>query len=128
SDSKGNKSTIDFVFTLDTKAPTITLTSPTTNATLTAGKRLTGKAIDTGSAVTALSYSFDTGQSIPIAFTSTGAFDEPLDLSKLIPGPHVLNLTATDAAGNSTTFTRNVTLPSAIPLTITATSVAVRLR
>jgi hypothetical protein len=120
-DSARNFAPIFFPFTIDIKAPTIALTSPA-GGTISAGKTLTGTANGTGSALAALSYSFDNGAAIAVSFTSAGAFDETMDLSKLGAGSHLLAVTATDAAGNTTVLGRSLTLPSAIPLTITATN------
>jgi hypothetical protein len=56
---------------------------------------------------------------MPLAFNATmGAFDQPLDLSKLGTGNHTLTLTATDAAGNQTIDTLHVSLPALPLLTI----------
>jgi hypothetical protein len=52
-------------FMLDTKAPAITLTSPAAGD-LAAGAALSGTASGTGSAITALSYSFDGGTAMPV--------------------------------------------------------------
>ncbi|MGE0642374.1 MAG: Ig-like domain-containing protein [Nitrospira sp.] len=118
-DHQNNQSTLTFTFTLDTKAPTITLTSPANNAALTATTRLTGTAGGTGSKLVTLTYQFDNGTVIPISFdTTTGNVDQALDLSKLSTGAHTLKLTAQDQAGNLTTVTKSVTLPTAIPFTI----------
>ena len=60
------------------------------------------------------------GVDVPVAFDpATGAFDQPLDLTKVGVGNHVIALTATDAAGNKATQTLNVALPSLPPLTVT---------
>ncbi len=59
---------------------------------------------------------------MPIGFTSaTGAFDVPLDISALALGAHHLTITATDAAGNIATTGIDLSLPSALPLTISDT-------
>ena len=67
-----------------------------------------------------LSYAFDGGPSMPVAFNADGSFSQALDLSKLTPGDPTLVVTAQDAAGNTTSQTLNLTLPTAIPLTITS--------
>ncbi|MEQ1731186.1 MAG: Ig-like domain-containing protein, partial [Vicinamibacterales bacterium] len=119
-DNQNNVSTVLFSFTLDTQAPTFTLTSPLDNAALTVGTRLSGTAEATGSRLVELCYKFDNGTLVPVSFDSTtGSFDTPLDLSRLAVGVHTLSLRAQDAAGNATTITHNVTLAAPIPLTIT---------
>ena len=57
---------------------------------------------------------------MPISFGADGSFSQPLDLSKLSAGAHVLHVTAMDAAGNTITDSLNVTLASAIPLTVSS--------
>ncbi|MDA9391354.1 hypothetical protein WN73_11870, partial [Bradyrhizobium sp. CCBAU 45394] len=122
-DATGNATTPKTLgFTLDTKAPLITLSdqSVQSGGTLDVSSHLAGTADPTGSGLAALSYEFENGTAIPVGFnSSTGAFDTALDLSKLGAGAHTLTLAATDAAGNIKTQTLNVTLPQPIPLTIT---------
>ena len=76
----------------------------------------------TGTAITALSYRFDGGITIPVAFGSDGTFSQLLDLSRLVVGNHTLVVTARDAAGNTTQS--SVSLNLASPLSLTLTSVA----
>ena len=123
-DFAGNVSTDQtYSFTLDTLAPTISLTAPEVNAALTAASRLTGVASGTGSAVTALAYAFDGGPALSVVFDpATGAFDQNLDMSALAAGGHTLVVTVQDAAGHTTTTSVAVTLASAIPLTVTEVS------
>jgi hypothetical protein len=113
-------SPVELDFTLDTLAPTLSITSPAASDNLTSASHLTGTVSGPGSAVTALSYLFDGGSSIPLSFdASSGAFDQALDLSKLMSGAHTLTVTARDMAGNTATTNISVTLPAAIPLTVT---------
>jgi hypothetical protein len=57
---------------------------------------------------------------VPLAFNAiTGAFDQVLDLTKVGLGNHNITLSASDAAGNATSQTLNVSLPSLPPLTVT---------
>ena len=72
-------------------------------------------------------YDFDGGPTTPVSFDpASGSFDQPLDLSRLASGHHTLDLQATDAAGNTTSTSVQVSLATAIPLTIA--SVASRCR
>ncbi len=107
-------------FLLDTKAPTIDLTSIADNATIDTSTRLTGTADPTGSALTVLNYKLDNATTRSLIFdNATGSFDEQLVIGNLTVGNHALTLTAKDAAGNQTTLTRNVMLAQATPLTVT---------
>lgn len=125
-DNAGNvSSSYDYSFTLDTQAPVITVTSPTLAAgqtgpiSLAAGALLSG-GVTTGSSLVALDYAFDSGMAMPLAFGSDGSFSQTLDLSKLSTGNHTLSVSATDAAGNVATTSLSVTLPTAIPLTVSS--------
>ncbi len=107
-------------FTLDTKAPTITMPSLADGAVLDTKSRVTGTADPTGSTLVALSYKIDGGITHPVAFDlTTGTFDDPLPVRDLGIGSHTLVLTAQDAAGNITTLTRNVTVAELAPFAIT---------
>jgi hypothetical protein len=109
----------EFAFTLDTKAPTIAITSPIELGALEAGSLLTGTVDGTGSAITQLRYAFDGGAVMPVAYeASTGQFSDVLDMSKLGGGTHTLVVSAGDAAGNSATKTIQVQLAQPIPLAI----------
>ena len=120
-DNQGNSRTVLFNFTLDTLLPILTLATPTADQVLTDGAGVSGTADATGSKLVELCYQFDNGVLVPISFDPvSGSFNEPLDLSKLSVGSHVLTLRAQDAAGNVTTMPRNVSLAAPIPLTITA--------
>ena len=124
-DAAGNVTTpVDFSFTLDTEAPQTSLAADSIQdgGTLAAGAVLDGTvATENGVALNALSYAIDDGTAMPISYdATTGALDQVLDLTALITGAHTLTLTATDAAGNTTTETLNVTLPELPPLTITS--------
>jgi methionine-rich copper-binding protein CopC len=120
-DAAGNVAApVAFTFTLGTQKPTITLTSPTDGDTLAAGATLTGTVTTSGPALVALSYSFDGGTSMPVAFNTDGSFSQALDLSKLTAGDPTLVVTAQDAAGNTSRQTLDLTLPQAIPLTVTS--------
>ncbi len=107
-------------FTLDTLLPIISLTSIADNATIDVSSRLTGIANPTGSNLTLLNYKFDNGTARAVIFDSTGSFDEALLFGSLDVGTHTLQLTARDAAGNSATLTRTVTVPALAPFTITS--------
>jgi hypothetical protein len=122
-DNAGNLSApVPFTFNLATKAPTLTLTSPTDGGTLAAGATLTGTATtDAGVPIVCLCYAFDGGTTMmPVPFNSDGSFSQALDLSKLAAGPHTLFVEVQDAAGNTTSETLDLTLAAPIPLTVTS--------
>ncbi len=120
-DSAGNVAPVDFPFTFDTRAPLLAINGlgTGTNA-VDYTTHLSGTADATGSMLTALNYQIGTGSVMPLTFDpATGKFDEPLDLSPLTAGSYDVKISATDAAGLTTTLTRNITLAAAIPFTIT---------
>jgi hypothetical protein len=122
-DAAGNAATpLAFNFTLATKAPQITLasTSIQDGGTVAASSHVTGAVtLETGDSLTSLFYTFDGATKMPISFdATTGAFDQALDLTHIGAGNHTLTLNATDAAGNITTDTLNISLPSLPLLTI----------
>jgi hypothetical protein len=124
-DFAGNPSApVVFSFVLGTHAPIISLTSPADNGTLASGATLAGTVTTTAAPVTALSYAFDNGPSMPVTFDATGAFNAALDLSKLTIGAHSLTVVAQDAAGNSATTTLSLAQPTLIPLTVTTVTPA----
>ena len=121
-DWAGNESApVALPFTLDTRPPALTLTSPADGADLAADARLTGTADGTGSAVAGVTYVFDGGAPMSVAVnTATGAFDAPLDQTGLDPGPHALAVTVRDAAGLTRTTTLTVNVPGVIALAVTS--------
>lgn len=121
-DAAGNGTTATFTATLDVSAPTLTLadTSVEDGGTLATGARLTGIADPTGSQLSALSYRFDGGTVTPISFVpGTGAFNTLLDVSSLAAGDHMLTVTVRDTAGNTTTETLDLNLPTLAAFTVT---------
>ena len=106
-------------FVLDSLLPLISLDSIADNAIIDASTRLTGVANPTGSNLSVLNYKFDSEAPRPLIFDSTtGSFNEPVDLGNLGIGIHTLTLTAQDAAGNQAALTRNVSVAAATPLII----------
>ncbi|WP_291862968.1 Ig-like domain-containing protein, partial [Accumulibacter sp.] len=123
-DARGNVSApLSLRFTLDTRAPEMVLSSLAEGDALSTASRLAGTADPTGSTLVSLTYAFDGGRAIPVAFDpASGDFDSALDLSALAVGAHTLTLTALDAAGHTAVSTLALTLPELIPLTITRTT------
>jgi hypothetical protein len=111
-------------FILDTRAPNLALSSlapnPDGKILLDTASRLTGSADPTGSSLVELGVSLDGGTVRNLIFDpATGAFDQPLAFGHLDVGDHALVLTARDAAGNTATLTRTVTVETLIPFTVT---------
>jgi uncharacterized protein YjiK len=107
--------------TLDTKAPTLLLTSLADGAALDTASRLTGSAAPNGSTLTQLSYRVDGGAQRSVIFdAATGTFDQVLTTGALDVGDHVLTLTARDAAGNQTTLQRAVKVQALTRFTVTS--------
>ncbi len=96
--------------TVDSTAPQLNLTNPVERASLRPGDKLSGSVNGTGSPVTSLSYRFDNKQPVVVSFSSTGTFDQTLDVTGLGNGEHILTITTTDTAGNVTTSSINVTV------------------
>ena len=110
SDAAGNTSTDTLTVTYtpaDTTLPTVTITTPTSAATHTASATplsLGGTASD-NVAVTQVSWSNDRGGS----GTATGTTSWSVSGIVLLSGQNVLTVTASDAAGNTSTDTLTVT-------------------
>ncbi|MCC6717083.1 MAG: choice-of-anchor D domain-containing protein, partial [Acetobacteraceae bacterium] len=121
-DAAGNDGkTVLRQFRLDTRLPAVSLTSIAEGDTISAATRLTGTADPTGSTLSNLTYSFDGGKAATVSFESgKGGFDAAMNLGNLDIGAHTLNLTATDAAGNTATLTRTVTLAALVPFSVTS--------
>jgi hypothetical protein len=87
-----------YFFTL----PSVKLGSPVNDGTLDEGAALSGTVSAGSGTLAALSYAFDNGPEIPIAFEpTTDTFATTLDLSGLSAGAHTLTVTAVDSDGQS---------------------------
>jgi hypothetical protein len=125
-DAAGNTSTaLSRSFLLDTQAPTVTLAGVADGDAITAATTVSGSVDGTGTAVVSLAYQLDSGTSRNIIFSgSANAFSQALAVGALNVGEHVLKLTATDAAGNSTTVSRAVRIDALSPFTLAGVSPA----
>ncbi len=115
-DAEGNTSDLFGInAVIDTAAPDLEITSLSEGGALVSGARLSGTYDATGSKLVALTYAINGGDEIPLAFNKAdGTFDAALNIADLVAGDHVITLTATDAAGNETVETLNVTLAAPI--------------
>lgn len=121
-DGAGNPGrTLQSSFQLDTRLPTVAITSFGEGGELIQGSRLSGVADGTGSALQSLSYRFNNDVLRPLAFDAeSGAFDAPLNLASLLPGEQTLTITARDGAGFTTSTSIRLNLAESIPLAIEA--------
>ncbi len=98
---------VNYSFSLFTKAPTISLAADSvkSGSTIGAGALLDGTLeLEAGDTFQSLTYAFDGGTPNSVVIDpSSGAFDTPLNVTKLTPGQHSLTVVALDTAGNTTT-------------------------
>ena len=106
-DKAGNVSNpVSYSFTLDTKAPNLSVTSPTPGSRLASTLTLTGSVNGTGSNVSSLVYRLDGSAPAAVAFdTAAGTFNQTITTPSLLGASHTLIVTATDAAGNTSSKT-----------------------
>jgi hypothetical protein len=112
SDIAGNVSTpsTPFTITIDSVAPTLTLTTPIDTTPLNQEARFVGSANGTGSGIAEITYRFNSSTDIPVVVNPDGSFNQQLDLTGLPNGNHILTVTTTDVAGNIFTKEYNVTV------------------
>lgn len=122
SDHDGNaaeaKST---TYTVDTVPPTLNITSPADGlVTAKAALNVTGTTNDATSSPVTVTISLNGVDQGTVTVGSGGAFTKTVTLSE---GQNALTVTATDAAGKTSTVTRTVQLDTSVP-TITAATVS----
>jgi hypothetical protein len=99
-DSVGLQTSAAETVTVDNSPPTVSLTSPSSGATLTGTVNLTATAADVGSPVAKVDFLVDAN----IVATSTATpYTASWGSATLANGPHTLAARATDGAGNVTT-------------------------
>lgn len=116
SDNDGNVSTlVDIVFTVDTVAPTLNITSPA-EGYLTSGTSVTvaGTTNDATSSPVTLTMTLDSGTAQAVTVASNGSFSKTF--TGLAHGSHKVVIVAADAAGKTTTITRNFTVDTSAPV------------
>jgi hypothetical protein len=123
-DAAGNRTTSAAisvtVLNMDTSAPAVTITSPTSSSTYSTGASsitLGGTASD-NVGVTQVTWANNRGG----GGSATGRTSWTASGIALQPGPNVLTVTARDAAGNTTTATLTVTRTDTSAPTVTITS------
>jgi archaellum component FlaG (FlaF/FlaG flagellin family) len=111
---------VDYVFTLDTIAPSVELVVPKNTEVVSGTGLLDAVVSGTGSNLTSLTYRINNNNPIPIYFEGQNAqIQEPLNLDGLqTTGLQTLTLTAVDSSGLSTSITRQFLVPNFAPLTV----------
>ena len=116
SDNDGNVSTlVDTVFTVDTVAPTLNITSPAEGLiTPNTSVVVSGTTNDATSSPVTLTMTLDNGSAQAVTVASNGSFTKTW--SSLTHGTHKVVITAKDAAGKTTSVTRNFTVDTSVPV------------
>jgi len=107
-DAENYRETDTWSFTIDSVAPTLTVSSPTEGQKVTAGKCLPIIHAET-----------DSGVGLDNVIETVDGQHAILQACGLAPGAHVVKVTATDQAQNVTSVTRTITVVA--PLTVTIT-------
>ena len=106
-------------FTVDTIPPTLNDTSPTEGMiTSTAALVVSGTTNDATSSPVTIKITLNDTDQGAVTVESSGAFSKSITLAE---GSNVIVVTATDAAGKSSSVTRNVTLDTSVPQIVSAT-------
>ena len=116
SDNDGNTSTVvSIVFTVDTVAPTLNITSPAEGIiTSSVSMVVSGTTNDATSSPVTVTLQLDSGTAQSITVASNGSFTSTL--SSLSDGTHKVVIVAKDAAGKTTSVTRNFTVDTSKPV------------
>lgn len=116
SDNDGNTSNlVDIVFTVDTVAPTLNITAPAEGLiTANTSVVVSGTTNDATSSPVTLTMALDTSTAQAVTVGSNGAFTKTF--SSLSHGNHKVVVVAKDAAGKTTTITRNFTVDTSVPV------------
>lgn len=115
SDNDGNAATEkSTIFKVDTVPPTLNVTSPT-DGLVTATQTLTvaGTTNDATSSPVTITIKLNNVDQGEVTVQSNGAFSKSVTLNE---GANTIVITATDAAGKTSTVTRNVTLDTSTPV------------
>ena len=114
SDNDGNAATQkSTTFTVDTVSPTLNITSPQEGyITRVSSLVVSGTTNDATSSPVTVSIRLNGADQGAVSVGSGGAFSKTVTLAE---GANTIIVTATDAAGKSTSVTRNVTLDTSVP-------------
>lgn len=106
-------------FKVDTIPPTLNVTSPTEGMiTSTAALTVSGTTNDATSSPVTVKISLNSADQGAVTVGGNGAFSKAVTLKE---GANVIVVTVTDAAGKSSSVTRNVTLDTSVPKIVSAT-------
>lgn len=116
SDNDGNKSSlVDIVFTIDTVAPSLNITSPAEGlATASTSVTVAGTTNDATSSPVTLTMALDSSAAQAVSVATNGSFTKTF--TGLSHGSHKVVIVAKDAAGKTTTITRNFTVDTSAPV------------
>lgn len=116
SDNDGNTSNlVDIVFTVDTVAPTLNVTAPAEGLiTASTSVVVSGTTNDATSSPVTLTMALNSGTAQAVTVGSNGAFTKTF--GSLPHGSHKVVIVAKDAAGKTTTITRNFTVDTSVPV------------
>lgn len=116
SDNDGNTSNaVDIVFTVDTVAPSLNITSPAEGViTSSISVVVSGTTNDATSSPVTVTLQLDGGAAQAVTVASNGSFTSTL--SSLKDGSHKVVIVAKDAAGKTTSVTRNFTVDTSKPV------------
>lgn len=119
-DFDGNAATaVSATFTVDTVPPSLNITSPQEGyITAVSALTVTGTTNDVTSSPVTVTIKLNSVDQGAVSVGTGGAFSKTITLAE---GANVIEVTATDSAGRSTTVTRNVTLDTSAPEIISAT-------
>lgn len=120
SDNDGNAATAkNTTFTVDTVPPTLNVTSPVDGLiTATASLTVSGITNDATSSPVTVSIKLSGADQGTVTVNDDGSFSKAITLAE---GSNSIVVTATDAAGKTSTVTRTVTLDTSVPVIQSAT-------
>lgn len=120
SDHDGNAATQkSTTYKVDTVPPTLNITSPTDGLiTATSSLNVSGKTNDATSSPVTVKIKLNGKDQGSITVGSDGSFSKSITLAD---GGNTIEITATDAAGKSSSVTRTVTLDASVPKVVSAT-------
>ena len=120
SDHDGNAATQkSTTYKVDTVPPTLNITSPTDGLiTATSSINVSGKTNDATSSPVTVKIKLNGKDQGSITVGSDGSFSKSITLED---GGNTIEITATDAAGKSSSVTRTVTLDASVPKVVSAT-------
>lgn len=119
SDHDGNSSTQkSTTYTVDTVPPTLNVTSPTDGfITATASLNIVGKTNDETSSPVTVTINLNGTDQGSVTVGSDGTFSKSVTLTE---GSNTILVTATDAAGKTSSVTRTVTLDTSVPKVVSS--------